>query len=65
MNGTQKLDCELTVKDGLVVWDLNGISRDDGKTLDKHYKAQGANEWDGTLNSSVRSRISNLMEISD
>jgi len=56
MNGTQKLDCELTVKDGLVVWDLNGISRDDWKTLDKHYKAQGANEWDGTLNSSVRSR---------
>ena len=25
--GTQKLECELTVKGGQVVWDLNGISR--------------------------------------
>ncbi len=27
MNGTKKLECELTVRDGKVVWDLNGISR--------------------------------------
>ncbi len=27
MAGTQKLECELTVKAGQVVWDLNGISR--------------------------------------
>lgn len=27
MLGDQKLECELTVKGGLVVWDLNGISR--------------------------------------
>ena len=27
MDGTQKLECELTVKDGKVMWDLNGISR--------------------------------------
>ncbi len=25
--GDQKLECELTVKGGRVVWDLNGISR--------------------------------------
>jgi dihydroorotase len=25
--GTQKLECELTIKGGQVVWDLNGISR--------------------------------------
>ncbi len=25
--GAQKLECELTVKGGQVVWDLNGISR--------------------------------------
>jgi dihydroorotase len=56
MTGTRKLDCELTVKDGLVVYDLNGISRDEWDKLDPHYKAQGANEWDGTLNSAVRSR---------
>ena len=27
MTGNQKLECELTVKAGRVVWDLNGISR--------------------------------------
>lgn len=27
MKGTQKLECELTIRDGKVVWDLNGISR--------------------------------------
>jgi dihydroorotase len=27
MDGDQKLECELTVKGGQVVWDLNGISR--------------------------------------
>ena len=27
MMGTQKLECELTVRDGKVVWDLNGISK--------------------------------------
>jgi dihydroorotase len=25
--GTQKFDCELTLRDGKVVWDLNGVSR--------------------------------------
>jgi dihydroorotase len=54
--GDRKLDCELTVKDGLVVFDLNGISRDDWKKLDRRYKAQGENSWDGTLNPTVRSR---------
>jgi dihydroorotase len=27
LNGTQKLECELTLREGAVVWDLNGISR--------------------------------------
>ncbi|MCM4172693.1 amidohydrolase/deacetylase family metallohydrolase [Arenibacter sp. TNZ] len=27
MNGDQKLECELTLREGDVVWDLNGISR--------------------------------------
>ena len=27
MTGDRKLECELTVKAGQVVWDLNGISR--------------------------------------
>ena len=27
MPGDQKLECELTIKAGQVVWDLNGLSR--------------------------------------
>jgi dihydroorotase len=56
MKGTQKLECELTVRDGLVVYDLNGISRDDWKTLGPNYGAQGDNRWDGTINATIRSR---------
>lgn len=56
MKGTQKIACELTVKDGLVVYDQNGMSRDDWNKLGAHYKAQGSNEWDGTINSTVRGR---------
>jgi len=56
LNGTQKLDCELTVKDGLVVYDENGISRENWDKLGSRYKAQGSNDWDGTINSTVRER---------
>ena len=56
MKGTQKLNCELTVRDGLVVYDQNGISREDWEKLGKDYKAQGDNRWDGTINSTVRGR---------
>jgi dihydroorotase len=39
MKGTQKLICELTVHNGKVVWDLNGITRDDWDKLGQ-YKNQ-------------------------
>jgi dihydroorotase len=48
MSGTRKLDCELTVKNGLVVYDLNGISREDWKKLGTRYRGQGDKSWDGT-----------------
>jgi dihydroorotase len=54
--GTSKLECELTVRDGLVVFDLNGISREDWKKLPANYKAQGAAGWDATLSQAVRNR---------
>jgi dihydroorotase len=56
MKGTQKLSCELTVRDGLVVYDQNGISREDWEKLGRDYKAQGDNRWDGTINATVRGR---------
>ena len=48
MAGNEKLTCELTVRDGRVVWDLNGISREDWTRLG-HYSRQGSPVWDGTI----------------
>jgi dihydroorotase len=46
--GDEKLVCELTVRDGRVVWDLNGITRDDWTRLG-HYRTQGSRVWDHTI----------------
>jgi len=48
LTGTQKLEAELTIRAGHVVWDLNGITRDDFRQLGK-YERQEHFEWDGTL----------------
>jgi dihydroorotase len=45
LDGNQKLTCELTVKDGKVVYDLNGISRDAWDKLPKDYGPQGDARW--------------------
>src|SRR3954447_23501407 len=55
MQGTQKLEAELTVSGGKVVWDLNGITRSDWKTLG-HYEAQGDPRWDGIVRPENRAR---------
>jgi dihydroorotase len=46
LKGDRKLDCELTLRDGKVVYDLNGISRPDWKTLPKDYLRTGDARWD-------------------
>jgi dihydroorotase len=56
MGGAQKLLCELTIRDGKVVYDLNGITREDWDKLGAKYKAQGDASWDGTLGHAVRAR---------
>jgi dihydroorotase len=48
MVGDEKLICELTVRDGRVVWDLNGITREDWTGLG-HYHLQGSPVWDRTI----------------
>ena len=55
MQGTQKLDGELTTRDGKVVWDLNGRSRSDWKALG-NYGAQGDPTWDGIVRAETRTR---------
>ena len=56
MKGTLKLVCELSIRDGLVVYDLNGLSREDWTKLGRRYLAQGDLRWDGTISSAVRER---------
>ena len=51
MNATQKLICELTLRDGKVVYDLNGLSRPDWKSLPPDYKTTGNPHWDGIVGS--------------
>jgi dihydroorotase len=48
MSGDEKLVCELTVRDGQVVWDLNGITREDWTRLGQ-YHTQGSRVWDHTI----------------
>jgi len=56
LRGHQKLICELTVRDGRVVYDLNGITREDWDKIGPNYKAQGDAKWDGTISHAVRAR---------
>ena len=56
LRGHQKLICELTMRDGKIVYDLNGITREDWDKLGPNYKAQGDAKWDGTIGHAVRAR---------
>ena len=47
LKGTQKLTAELTLRDGKVLYDLNGVTRPDWDTLPKDYKQTGDAKWDG------------------
>jgi len=47
MDGSQKLVAEMTVRDGKVVWDLNGLAREDWRKLPDNYMGQGDPSWDG------------------
>jgi dihydroorotase len=46
LRGTQKLTCELTLRDGKVVYDLNGMTRPDWTTLPPDYRQTGDARWD-------------------
>jgi dihydroorotase len=47
MDSTERLMCELTIRDGKVVYDTNGISRPDWRSLPKDYGPIGDARWDG------------------
>jgi dihydroorotase len=54
LQGSRRLICELTIRNGLVVYDLNGLSRTDWDKLG-NYKVQGEASWDGTISAGLRS----------
>ncbi|MEP6593885.1 MAG: amidohydrolase family protein, partial [Acidobacteriota bacterium] len=47
MDAAERLRCELTVRDGKVVYDLNGISKPEWRTLPAGYGQTGDARWDG------------------
>ena len=47
MDGTERLECQITIRAGKVVYDLNGLSRPDWKSLPPNYKEVGDRRWDG------------------
>jgi len=47
LQADERLICELTVRDGKVVYDLNGLARPDWRTLPADYRQTGDARWDG------------------
>jgi dihydroorotase len=52
--GTKNLVCELTLRDGKVVYDLNGITRPDWSKLPRGYKETGDARWDAVSPAKTR-----------
>jgi len=52
LRGNRKLEAELTIREGKVVWDLNGLTREDWNRLPRNYGPQGDRRWDGTIGGS-------------
>jgi dihydroorotase len=49
MMGKQRLACELTLRDGRVLYDMNGLARPDWKTLPAGYRSTGDRRWDAAV----------------
>ena len=47
MGGDRKLVCELTLRDGKIVYDTDGLARPDWDTLPRGYRGTGDARWDG------------------
>jgi dihydroorotase len=47
LDGDRRLACEMTLRDGKVVYDLDGLARPAWDTLPRGYKSTGDPRWDG------------------
>ena len=54
LRGNRKLTCELTLRDGKVVYDLNGMTRPDWNTLPRDYRRSGDARWDAVTPAPAR-----------
>jgi dihydroorotase len=54
LKGSQKLECEMTLRDGKIVYDLNGLGRPDWASLPKDHRHTGDPRWDGTVRRRLR-----------
>jgi dihydroorotase len=57
LKGTQRLACEMTLRDGKIVYDLNGLGRPDWTTLPSDYRETGDPRWDGSRRRRLRGVI--------
>ncbi len=48
LRSDQKLTCEMTLRNGLIAYELNGLSRPDWTSLPSTYRLSGDPLWDGT-----------------
>jgi dihydroorotase len=46
LSGEKKLVCEMTLRDGKIVYDLNGLARPDWESAPKGYRTTGDPSWD-------------------
>jgi dihydroorotase len=46
LTGSERLRCEMTIRDGKVVYDLNNLTGPDWDKLPKDYRGQGDPRWD-------------------
>jgi len=54
LKGKERLACEMTLRDGKIVYDLNGLGRPDWTTLPKDYRETGDPRWDGSRRRRLR-----------
>jgi dihydroorotase len=55
LKGSERLTAEMTIRGGRVMWDLNGLTREDWDKVGKAGPQRDAS-WDGTLGSGPRRR---------
>ena len=58
LRSDRKLTCEMTLRDGRIVYELNGLSRPEWTSLPKNYRVTSDPRWDATVEpAATRTRL--------